>query len=96
MSKRVVSKANTPTRCGHGRLRTDCGFCARDDEIERLRAENTELLRVMRKVFEDGHTDCVADADPGAARCDKICRYTDQMCAGCQLRVTLHGEGVHQ
>jgi len=47
MSKRVVPKANTLTRCGHGRLRTDCGFCARDDEIERLR---TELERAMIEV----------------------------------------------
>jgi len=59
MSKRVVSKANTPTRCGHGRLRTDCGFCVRDDEIERLTAE----LERTRQAWVNGD-------DP---MCDDVC-----------------------
>jgi len=68
-----------------------CDWTAKNSEIERLRAENTELVRIMRKVHEDGHTDCVADADPLAGRCgcDVICSKVWQMCAGCQLRVTL-------
>jgi len=61
------------------------------DEIERLRAVNKELLRVMQKAWEDGHTDCVADGTDGQ-RCDAICTKVWQMCAGCQLRVTLASE----
>jgi len=68
MSKRVVSKANTLTRCGHGRLRTDCGFCARDDEIGRLR---TELERT-RQAWVNGD-------DP---MCEDVCQVTCKHACG--------------
>jgi len=61
MSKRVASKANTLTRCGHGRLRIDCGFCVRDDEIERLRVKLDEIATEILDVTTPNFTVDIID-----------------------------------
>ena len=64
------------------------------DRIVALTEQRDGLRRVLAKVLEDGHTECVAkgqtykDGRP-AEPCTVICSRWEQMCAACAARTVL-------
>lgn len=52
MTKRIVSRVNTTTRCIHGRLKNSCGFCSREKEILRLRETLGYIIHDAKSLHE--------------------------------------------